>query len=339
MLLKTRNRGFTLIELLVVIAIIAVLIALLLPAVQQAREAARRSQCKNNLKQIGLAFHNYHDTYRMFPYGTFLSSMFNYGTWGVAILPYLDQAPLYSKWISEVPAIEGAQLLGYAAADVNQNLAVIETVLPAYQCPSAVGASKFRYEIPAEAMGGGVPPFNIAWTAGRSDYSPASGINSGFLNIAYPVAGTAPSERKGALFMIGQDSSPAPLTSLSRITDGSSNTILVGERLGGGDIYAKRKVDSAVSTARGGANGGGWGDLLNGENWVGGSNYSGDDSAGGACVINCTNARNAGFYSFHEGGAHFLLCDGSVRFISENIGAPTFAAIVTRAGGEVVGEF
>lgn len=335
---KTRSRGFTLIELLVVIAIIAVLIALLLPAVQQAREAARRSQCKNNLKQMGLAFHNYHDTFKTFPYGTFLSNRFNYGTWGISILPYLDQAPLYSKWISEVPGIEGAQAIGYDAAAVNQNLEVIATVLPAYLCPSAVGAAKFRYVIPKDAIDPGLPPFDIAWTAGRSDYSPASGFNSGFAQIAYPVSGTGPDNRKGVLFMIGDDIGNSPLTSLSRITDGSSNTILLGERLGGGDIYARRTISPASSTI-GGANGGGWGDLLSGENWVGGSNYSGDFSSGGACFINCSNYRNSGFYSFHEGGSHFLLCDGGVRFISENVAAVTFASLVTREGGEIVGEF
>ncbi len=103
---KQRQRGFTLIELLVVIAIIAILIALLLPAVQQAREAARRTQCKNNLKQIGLSLHNYHDVYNSFPNGTVSTSAGNWGiSWWARVLPYVDQAPLYNQriinWNSE----------------------------------------------------------------------------------------------------------------------------------------------------------------------------------------------------------------------------------------------
>ena len=122
--LSVRKRGFTLIELLVVIAIIAILIALLLPAVQQAREAARRSQCKNNLKQIGLALHNYHETHRVFPPG-----FINENSWlcNTFILPFLDQAPLYNKLSPNGPM------------DLTNTtvLADVRTVLPAYLCPSS----------------------------------------------------------------------------------------------------------------------------------------------------------------------------------------------------------
>jgi prepilin-type N-terminal cleavage/methylation domain-containing protein len=133
------RRGFTLIELLVVIAIIAILIALLLPAVQQAREAARRSQCKNNLKQIGLALHNYHDTYNQFPTGSVYTtdapsqgdgahSNFrnaNYGsTWLTAILPMFDQAPLYNRYNFSVPS--------------QNNASVTSVEMPALKCPSAL---------------------------------------------------------------------------------------------------------------------------------------------------------------------------------------------------------
>jgi len=130
------RRAFTLIELLVVIAIIAILIALLLPAVQQAREAARRSQCKNNLKQLGLAFHNYHDTHRVFPNGEiWISGRPNWG-YAVMLLPYIDQGPLYQALSPDggtLPTVTAQPLL--------------QTVVPVYICPSDVGPNvNFMFE-------------------------------------------------------------------------------------------------------------------------------------------------------------------------------------------------
>src|SRR5262249_35651466 len=132
-----QRRAFTLIELLVVIAIIAVLVALLLPAVQQAREAARRSQCKSNMKQIGLALQNYHEVARTFPYGWMADfNNLNSNTWGLMILPQIDQTPLFNNFNFSVPAVDQAPLLGFPPAAVNQNLAVIATKLPIHICPS-----------------------------------------------------------------------------------------------------------------------------------------------------------------------------------------------------------
>ena len=133
-----KARGFTLIELLVVIAIIAILIALLLPAVQQAREAARRTQCKNNLKQLGLAFHNYHDVTKTFPYGWELGQNLHLSSWGLMLLPYLDQAPLYNQFNTSLPAINEANAVGFQTpAILAQNLQVIKTPLTVFMCPSA----------------------------------------------------------------------------------------------------------------------------------------------------------------------------------------------------------
>ena len=174
-MLHQRRRGFTLIELLVVIAIIAILIALLLPAVQQAREAARRSQCKNNLKQIGLAIHNYHDVSRSFPFSWMLGNDFNASVWGVMILPYLDQAPLYNRWDSSVPAWDtAATVFGFPASPVQGNLAVIRTPLAVYKCPSTPLANVHNYDY----SGAGFP---ITFTAARSDYIATSGIPSSVL--------------------------------------------------------------------------------------------------------------------------------------------------------------
>src|SRR5690606_9461514 len=123
----------------------------------------------------------------------------------------------------------------------------------------------------------------------------------------------------------------------------TSNTLLVGERVGGSSIFRKRQIHSGDTAALGPTNGGGWGDILNGEHWFGGALYDGTPSPfapdGGPCAVNCTNARGAGLYSFHSGGAQVLMADAAVRFLSENIAAHTLASLVTRARGEVIGEF
>jgi prepilin-type N-terminal cleavage/methylation domain-containing protein len=330
---RTR-RAFTLIELLVVIAIIAILIALLLPAVQQAREAARRTQCRNNLKQLGLALHNYHDTFNTLPFGWMAGFDLNVSAWGIMILPYLDQAPLYNQWESTVPAFNEAAALFQPATAVQGNLDVIATVLPAYVCPSTSELEKHNYTLPANAAGSGVPPINLTWTAARSDYIATSGVRGVYAGIAY--SGSAGGDREGALRGVGLDGGVCH--KFRDFRDGSSNSFLVGERVGGTNIYRNGKIDPAAAPF-GVANGGGWGDFLNGEHWIDGALYDGTFGSGGPCAINCTNLRSAGYYSFHVGGAQFLMGDGAVRFISENVDAHTFASLITIKKGEVVGEF
>ncbi len=325
-----RSRGFTLIELLVVIAIIAVLIALLLPAVQQAREAARRTKCKNNLKQLGLALHNYHDTFTCFPFAWMLGNDLNVSGWGVQILPYIEQANLYAQWDPRVPAFNEAVAFFQTSTAVQQNLRVIQTPLEAFLCASGKGESLHDYKLtPADGA-----PMDLNWRAARSDYCVTTGVLGPFAQIAY--AGNPGGSRGGALVAVGQGASG--ITRMRDITDGTSSTFLLGERLGGTDIYKKRKIDTTLSTTYGSANGGAWGDFLNGEHWLGGALYDGTPG-GGPCAINCSNLRGQGFYSFHEGGAQFLFCDGSVKFISENLGASVMAGLITRAKGEIIGEF
>lgn len=332
------KKGFTLIELLVVIAIIAILIALLLPAVQQAREAARRTQCKNNLKQIGLAIHNYHDVNRAFPFGWMLGNDFNASAWGIQILPYLDQAPLWNAWDSNHPAWNEAAAFGHGPpVAIAGNLAVIETVVPAYLCPSTPGSTVDDYDY----SGAGFP---ITFRAARSDFIPTSGVRSGFAAIAY--AGNPGGQRGGVFRFVGGNpagGSSDPISRIRDVTDGTSSTIAIGERVGGISIYRKNKEDVALSAALGGTNGGAWGDILNGEHWIAGALYDGTPPPfapnGGPCPINCSNARGTGLYSFHTGGAQVLLCDGSVRFLSANIDAHTFASLITISKGEVIGEF
>lgn len=332
------RRGFTLIELLVVIAIIAILIALLLPAVQQAREAARRTQCRNNLHQIGLAIHNYHDVSRSFPFGWMLGNDFNASSWGVQILPHLDQAPLWNQWDSNVPAWNEAAVFGKGpAASIQGNLDVIATPLPVYVCPSTPLTERDDYDY----NGAGFP---ITFTASRSDYISTNGVRAGLAAVAY--AGNAGGDRGGVLEYAGGNpvgGNNDPITRMRDVRDGTSNTIIIGERVGGARIYKQRQLDATLTAALGGTNGGGWGDILNGEHWIAGSLFDGTPSPfapnGGPCGINCTNARGGGLYSFHTGGAFVLLCDGSVTFISQNIDTYVFAGLITRNKGEIIGEF
>ena len=296
-----RRRGFTLIELLVVIAIIAVLIALLLPAVQQAREAARRSTCKNNLKQLGLAFHNYHDTVLAFPPGQFnpFSADLGFGSsrqsWSTPLLPYLDQAPLFniaSTFTSGQAATAPYGLLFTSVAQVK---------LTALMCPSDPSAGKLNGE----------------------------GFHSNYLACFGSTDQT--SATPNGLFY------PLSKSRMRDITDGTSNTVMAGEIVVGRDPGDRR------------------GRLYN--SWDGGSMfttlYSPNSSVGDmnylpgtGCVADlpyapCLSAgnNNLSARSLHVGGAHILLSDGSVRFISSNISNVTWNSLGTRAGGEVVGEF
>ena len=293
------NQGFTLIELLVVIAIIAILIALLLPAVQQAREAARRSTCKNNLKQVAIALHNYHDTHRTFPIGAAInggctgysgSHMFS---WGVHILPFIDQANLYNN-------------LNFSGSTpfVPQNFTsstCLSTVQP-YLCPSNPHPDVVVNR--AGAFAGALPD-----GMGRTDL----GGVADSINWKCSTAGVRPTTRgNGVLFGISS-------VKFRDIVDGTSNTLLVGEVTG-----------SLSSTG------------LNGNTYTG---YDVFDTSNGINSIDTVPGggtfafRPQGFSSYHVGGCHFVLCDGAVRFISENVDQGTLAGISTRAGGEVVGEF
>ena len=335
---RSKSRGFTLIELLVVIAIIAVLIALLLPAVQQAREAARRSQCKNNLKQFGVAFHNYHDVARRFPFGYYAvpSGPINAASWGLMLLPYLDQGPLYKSYNFASPAMNPPQT-GHSAAVLTSNVGVISTQLPAFLCPSTPGGPPtYNLAVPAGAFAG-FPA--MSWTAAKSDYGAASGVLGIFSTQAYAsFPGGAGGNREGALGAFST-------TSTADLKDGTANTIMVGERTGGAVIYNAGGAIASLpgaAAALGPTNGGGWGDVLNAEHWTGGSLATGVFPPGyaqGSCAINCTNMRGRGFFAFHTGGAHFVMADGAVRFISQNIAQFTFAGLITRRKGEVVGEY
>jgi prepilin-type N-terminal cleavage/methylation domain-containing protein/prepilin-type processing-associated H-X9-DG protein len=332
--------GFTLIELLVVIAIIAVLVALLLPAVQQAREAARRSQCKNNLKQIGLALHNYHDAAKCFPpesiwaftpAGGGAMQARNY-TWITMILPYLDQAPLYNS-INFSQPIWGQMLNGKT---------IVSTQLPVLTCPSDYGVP-----IGQSANKGKM---------GVTCYAGAEGYDWWTRNA----------DGLGGIFTLNF------ATRISDIPDGTTNTIIVGEcnangytngghqrvgtgviRAGNNSVFRPAFVSPPYSDSQGSA-GNAWPSPDGANNpqtswaWWEGAPYAYKPT-----YLHCFgfNAEWPGAGSVHVGGCHFLMADGSVQFLSQSInypgeasnnyvnGAGVWGALNTTKGGEVVSPF
>jgi prepilin-type N-terminal cleavage/methylation domain-containing protein/prepilin-type processing-associated H-X9-DG protein len=310
--MSPRRKGFTLIELLVVIAIIAVLIGLLVPAVQKVRDAAARMQCSNNLKQLGLAFHTYHDTHKAFPpaYTIVTSPTVNSHAWGAYLLPYIEQDPLWKRYNITQPFLTPA------------NQAVVTTHLALHQCPSAPTANRlYPFTLPAGAVPG-LPA--LRWQASASDYGVTSGVLGAFWDIVVgpPAGGT----RHGAL-RVNQP------TRVLQIQDGTSNTILLAEIAGRPDLYRKGAFIASNATE-----GAGWGDPLNGENWMAGSLHDGTGPRG-PCAINCTNQSGRNLYSFHTGGVNIVLCDGSVRFLPESTPARIVAFLITREKGEVINDF
>jgi prepilin-type N-terminal cleavage/methylation domain-containing protein len=306
----SHKRGFTLIELLVVIAIIAILVALLLPAVQQAREAARRSTCKNNLKQIGLALHNYNDTHRTFPYGHMEVQPGNYSstapyltyhwrdTWAHQILPFVDQATLYQKY-TEDPATH---------VHIVSNPAVYKAVVPVYLCPSD-----------PSAPGG-------ADTVGRSQGS--------YIGCAGNVATTTGKNLNGVF-------SENSKTQIRDLKDGASNTILVSEIVIRGRAAATTYWGCPGCYGIGGAHGEMTFSTQEVPNTsIADQNYTCKSTTwpNAPCVSNTGTKYNYA-RSYHVGGVHTLLADGAVRFISSNIDRPTFQHLGDKNDGQVLGEF
>ncbi len=314
---KLKRRAFTLIELLVVIAIIGVLIGLLLPAVQKVREAAARLQCTNNLKQIGLAMMNYESTYRVFPAGYIDNMTINrvnssatsnpdpvtgWG-WGTLILPYLEQEPLY-KSIS----INSIAMNNSSAAAI----AFRKTVIKGLLCPSDDT---------------GINTFTISGTGGNFELAKCSyaGVNGQAELADFDNALGL------GMFLRGRG------VSISEVTDGLSNTILVGER-------SSKSAKQATGTLPGVCT---WVGALPGGDLDGESpslyilGHTGDPSD----PHKPNTPQTDGFYhaedytSRHSGGINFLFGDGSVKFITDSINGLTWAKLGTRQGGEAIGDY
>lgn len=338
---QKRVRGFTLIELLVVIAIIAILIALLLPAVQQAREAARRTQCKNNLKQMGLALHNYHDVANEFPAALYSSGRYNNPSyfsgntqvknvtgWQM-LLPYVDQGPLYNQFNFNQASISSSPYsLPQAPVDAN-NADLINTPVAMLECPShdeagPTGASSSSSWYPRQPE------------TRRTSYLFAAGSSTDY---DAPFRLRKSDYRQGAF---GNDGS----AKMRDLRDGSSNVVLIGESWSGETYKTSHYY-------------GPWG-LSGAHTSVHGRVVAASQSSTGSCThpsldicyttgnyparfrINADYNQDGsgrqyawGFGSGHAGGAQFLMGDGTVRFLSENMDYKTFAQLNFISDGEV----
>jgi prepilin-type N-terminal cleavage/methylation domain-containing protein len=333
--------GFTLIELLVVIAIIAVLIALLLPAVQQAREAARRSQCKNNLKQIGLAIHNYHDTSKTFPImigwnavtgdrqGAFTDKVF--------MLPYLDNAAAYKQVnFKDYPWDSGGW---FGAANIQS----MSLKLPVFMCPTEPNATKatngnFNY-----AINHGTQPFNLNQNGSHNGFASSFGLPSNGTN---PDKG--PVRANNVIDGLSMTAAYAEITidpgqpynarwsmhdwSWGASTPAQNRSICNG--------YTQANAMFNTDPGRTGMKGSSWGWAFGGV----GSTYThtmnpNEKSCHNAPVEDWSSSNLVAAQSHHAGGVHVLMGDGGVRFVSQTINWPTWLAIGTRNGNESVSNF
>jgi prepilin-type N-terminal cleavage/methylation domain-containing protein len=311
LLIRKRRSGFTLIELLVVIAIIAILVALLLPAVQQAREAARRSQCKSNLKQIGIALHNYADTYSRFPpghvrrtYGAGVQSWTTSGiSWQARILGHMDQAPLFEQidWDRE-PGNGGTA-----------NTAVRGTDVAAFLCPSDPGSGKRP----------------------SATYAPT--------NYQACIGSSASMNSSQGLFALNST------RNFNDVEDGTSNTLAVAEGVIGGTYHAVSSSPSGSPPVCPGTGtvardrGFSWFYGMDMKAWAFSTAVqpNPDDVVNGVAT-KCRRFTGTAIFaaeSKHVGGVHALLADGAVRFIGDNIDSQTWQYLGEMADTELLGDF
>lgn len=332
--LPRRHSAFTLIELLVVIAIIAVLIALLLPAVQQAREAARRSQCKNNLKQLGLAMHNYHDMARIFPVNRTYRGAYDQGPlgdplptaqahkeygscgWTVMLLPFIDQGPVYKQ-------IDfGFNAAGtFGIVDNPNNVAARRVVIPGLLCPSNPQPNLVTNQT------GQADSWNDGLDGGRTDYV-------GNMGWMFPGHRNCAGQSNGESWSHSGTLSQPPLNGnngtfggqgcvkIAQITDGTSGTVLIME-----DHHWTDKNNPVAYSM----------DLM----WFGPyaihtmqMPINTNPAAPGFAPVICDQ-----WSSVHAAGAHALMSDGAVRYANQSMNISVRRGIATRGGNEKVGEF
>jgi len=314
----SRRTGFTLVELLVVIAIIGILVALLLPAVQAAREAGRRSQCGNNLKQIALAMHNYHDTLKLLPPGNItVGNCCGAPSWTncfIAILPFMENSPLFNQYNHNQNNFHSTQT------------PVRTALVPSYQCPTDPNAAVKKIDRPESGPGSGIDYTMSSYRAVAGKYN---GTNNKW-DSGESMNGQAMFWR-GPLHVVSGPHSFGGVgrthcETLASITDGTSNTMLVSEfhtktRPRRGTFWAYSYTSYAAGSASDQA-----------RSRI--PDYDRCTAIGGNGGADpCKRGLGA---SFHPGGAQASLCDGSVRFISNTVTIPVWQAIATIAGGEAV---
>jgi prepilin-type N-terminal cleavage/methylation domain-containing protein len=301
--MPARRGAFTLIELLVVIAIIAILIALLVPAVQKVRAAAARTQCENNMKQIGLALANFENAWKFFPPGAVRAALPKLGipanvkhSWPPFILPYLEQQAVYQIYDFKSD---------WTAAS---NKAARETIIPTFYCPANPGGARV---VPITSPAS----VNVAIT----DYGPDNSYDPLLETQSPPLVDKTPSGNRNGILQVAK-----PHT-VREITDGLSNTLIMSEDAGRPDNWFTNGSKGPPSTS---ADDIGWAN--DGNEYITHGFLEDGSKNPGPCHTNCTNGDEV--YSFHSGGAVHAFADGSVHFVRRDITIKLFVKLITYAG-------
>jgi prepilin-type N-terminal cleavage/methylation domain-containing protein/prepilin-type processing-associated H-X9-DG protein len=302
---KSYRSAFTLVELLVVIAIIGILVSLLLPAVQAAREAGRRTDCQNNLKQLGLSIHQYHDTLGGFPPRKVTRPKDH--NWVPFILPFVEKTDVHARYRFDVNWSHSS------------NQEAITQRLHFLHCASTAATERRMERISNRKE------------AAVSDYAPVTSVSNALIRSGMV---DNPGYNQGALQV-------NKLTKLRDILDGTSHTLLLTEDAGRPEFWVRHNRRGPQTSRPGGGNLGVSNGTVRGAGWANPSNgiplhgFTSDGlRAPGPCAVNCTNNNEA--FAFHPTGINAVFCDGSVHFINEDVSIRTYASLVTRSGGEPI---